>query len=134
MKNKIFLIDNDTVVNNYNESLIINKLGSDTNIKKIADPFEAVDYFQQEKSVQNQDTTIHLFLDVNFPKTCCFEFMESLENLGLDDHYDFRVYLLTTNNSTIVHEKKHVFPIVKNYIRKPLTKEKLDKLNVGVTK
>lgn len=125
MKNTIFLIDKDSAVNDYNEHLLKGKIDCNSEIIKINEPIQAINFFIDQKKIENQDTTIHLFLGLHFPDMCGFEFMETIEELDLDSHYDFRVYLLTADNSAYVHEKIHVFPMVQQHIQKPLTLEKI---------
>ncbi len=69
-----------------------------------------------------------IFLDIDMPLMDGWEFLKKLNNFPPFIIYDCRVFILTSSINPHDIAKANHFPIVKDFISKPLTVEKLNTL------
>ena len=67
-----------------------------------------------------------ILLDINMPVLDGWQFLEKLETLPYKDH--FNVFIMTSSIDANDIEKSKLFSTVKDFISKPINKEKLDRL------
>ncbi|TGD58840.1 response regulator [Flavobacterium humi] len=67
-----------------------------------------------------------ILLDINMPVLDGWQFLEKLEAMPNKDH--FNVFIMTSSIDANDIEKSKLFSTVKDFISKPINKEKLDRL------
>ena len=78
--------------------------------------------------LQNKDPNKHfmLLLDINMPVMNGWEFMDEISNYELIN--DIKVIILTSSADNTDFEKSKTYPKIVNFIQKPLTREKIEKI------
>lgn len=112
----IMLIDDDRVFNNIT-TMILRKLNPQLNILSYT---HAANALETLKSTNLPDA---VFLDINMPDMNGWEFLSSLETLGIN----VPVYMLTSSIDPEDIKRAKTYGLVKGYFTKPLTKSVLTK-------
>jgi len=87
----------------------------------------ALDALDDLKSKHNSNAKIpdFLFVDINMPYMSGWEMMDKL----LEDEYAFiqkcKIFIISSSNLDSDIQKIHQYPFIKDYIQKPVNKEKL---------
>ncbi|MDN3594770.1 response regulator [Zunongwangia endophytica] len=112
----IILVDDQPIANFITKKLLQNA-GYIENIKDFTDAFIAL---EEVKQVQNSI----ILLDLNMPGMSGWEFMDAMQNLGLEN----RVIILSSSTSEIDIARAKEYPYVMDYVVKPLNKTKFIKM------
>ncbi len=125
---QILLVDDDPIVNFYNEDLI-----TSLNICNQVLCFEngklAIDYLSSgNNSLANNELKCLLLLDINMPVMNGFEFLETYDTLPKENRVDIIICMLTTSLNKRDEERAQAFPYVSDYVSKPLNKEKMEEI------
>ena len=118
----VLLIDDDPA-SNYIAQLLLRKSGAVKEITVAANGQEALEYIEQRCNGKGYPDLI--LLDINMPKMDGFEFMEHFQQLPCAA--SIRVVVLSSSVSTRDQQTATEYHI-KDFINKPLTKEKLAQL------
>lgn len=123
MKPIIFCIEDDYVTNIYNE-IVFSKIEGVKEVRVFGDSIKAL--FEIKAAEQKPHI---IFLDINMPKMNGWEVVKNIE----ESPYDFLanpyyVFMLTTSLSQVDRKKSDESPLVKGFIEKPLTKEKIQEI------
>lgn len=118
---KVILLDDNEITQFYNKDVVLD----------VFDNIEIHSFIDSDEFLNNIENIISdkklclLLLDLNMPKSTGFEILEHLdENLeGLTDN--LYVIILTSSNLKADFERSSRFASVINYIKKPLTVDKL---------
>ena len=123
---KIILIDDDPIVNFYNEDLL-SGMQISTEILVFERAEEALLYLKEETAPSEKVKSL-IFLDINMPGMNGFEFLRAYKSLDEINKVDIVVCMLTT--SLNAHDKERVtsLEIVSSYISKPLDEQKVEDL------
>jgi CheY-like chemotaxis protein len=121
----VLLIDDDPA-SNYIAQLLLRKSGAVEEITVAANGQEALDYIVQQ--CNGNDYPNLILLDINMPQMDGFEFMEQFQQLPIAA--SIRVAVLSSSVSTKDLKTASDYKI-KDFINKPLTKEKLAQLIKG---
>lgn len=125
--NSVILIDDDRIFNLINEQTIHS---SNFAIRVKAYTNAEVSLKELNDILQNnpEDFPEVIFLDINMPVMDGWQFLEKYKQLPADKIKNCKVYILTSSIDPNDMEKSRTYASVKDFITKPLTVEKLNKL------
>ncbi|MBW2960398.1 response regulator [Mesonia aestuariivivens] len=116
---EICIVDDDKVYQLLTKKLI-QRIDENISIKTFFNGEDAYKYFSENQSRSNV-----LLLDINMPKMNGWEFLEHLEQDGIENA---NIYLATSSIAYSDLEKAKQYNSLKGYLIKPITKEKLLKI------
>ncbi|WP_416866721.1 MAG: response regulator [Imperialibacter sp.] len=119
---RIFLIDDDEIF------LMI----STVNLKTVCSDVEILTATNgQEGLLQlNSAQPNVILLDVNMPVMGGWEFLEKLSGAGIGVNLDFPIYITTSSVDPEDKRRAQLHPLVKGFIEKPLTAEKIREMEI----
>ena len=125
---KVFLIDDDVVVNKVNKYLI-ESTGIFDLIESKTAPQEAIEYIN-DLLVNNQKIPGLIIVDISMPEIDGFEFIDLLDELFEEKGFEeMPVFLiLSSSNFKRDFEQFDKTPAVKKFLSKPLQKEEFEKV------
>lgn len=118
---EILLIDDDPIINIINTTLI-KRLFPDAVIKPFLNGLEAIKFLQTEEQKKNYT----IFLDINMPVMNGWEFLDALDEMETANH--ITLYILSSSIDKADKDKAAYYPLVKQFISKPLKKEVVEEL------
>lgn len=123
----IMIIDDDPI-NNIIARHTIRHFDSSIVIDDYSDPERALKFLEDQSKNRIQKLPDLIFLDLNMPLVDGWAFLESYKNLLPFFNKDIELYLLTSSNSQTDIKRAKTFPVVSNYISKPLNINSLEKI------
>ena len=121
---KVILIDDDVVDHKLCERLV-RRSGMVETFLGFLSAEEALGYL----ATQDMPATDAIFLDINMPRMNGFEFLEAAtERLG-ENFARMVVFMLTTSLNPVDMARAQSYPVVKEYVSKPLALEDLERLS-----
>jgi CitB family two-component system response regulator MalR len=117
--NKIFLLDDDPIVNVINEQLF-RKYNASKQYIICRTSQEAIDYINKTEPLPEI-----VIIDLNIPLTNGFSFLDRFYDKFLDK---LSVYILTSSVNPEDYNKAMSYPFVKGYLKKPLSREIVQKI------
>jgi len=129
-KNCILLVDDSLSTNFYHQKLI-EKTGITSEIHKVHDGLEALNYINKKGKYKDKDCPKPniIFLDINMPKMDGFEFLEHYAKFPKKKRVEMIVVFLTTSNWNKDRIKAMETDLVFDFIEKPLKTEDLIRIN-----
>lgn len=125
---KRYVIIDDDKANNMLCKMICKKVFGEVDTISFDIPEEGLNFISDQYSDNTKITPTVLFLDINMPGLTGWEFMEKYKSFNKSIQEQFTIYMLS---SSVDHKDKDLArsnPLVKGYISKPLTREKLKEL------
>lgn len=122
----VILIDDDAITNMINTKII--KMNFSFDVHDYADAQRALDNLKQCIEATPEKLPDIIFLDINMPIMDGWEFLEEFQKLPGIVHEKSRIFMLTSSIDVEDIEKARAYPVVSDFISKPLTPEKLRKL------
>lgn len=125
---KILIIDDDPTTG-FLYSRLINKFGVSQEVELANGGEEALQLIEDHIKSQNEDKIPQLiFVDLNMPFMDGFEFLDAYQRLEFKNKDSVVISVLTS--SYLPQDVKRVkeFPVVNDYMVKPLTEEKVMEL------
>ena len=117
MNLKVLLIDDDEVVLFMHDLMII-KSELSTNTIAFKSAIAALEFLNQ----QNKDDEHYLiFLDIHMPFMNGWKFLDTIQESSLQDRVS--VVITTSSVDSAEHERARSYPIITEFIEKPLTVE-----------
>ena len=126
--NNVYLIDDDPIVNVISKRTI-EKAGF---AKKICIHQDASSGFKELRKLSANNLEEFpevIFLDINMPDMNGWEFLDEFNNFSDEVKEKCKIFMLTSSIDPSDIKKSRSYTTVKDFITKPLTKEKLAKLN-----
>lgn len=129
---KVLIIDDDPIHNMVSSKIIENaKFANETH--KLLSGKKGLEYFQAIKENNFEDMPELLFLDINMPLMNGWEFLSEFEKMLEGSGKKISIYILTSSISHLDIKKAEESEIVKDFITKPLSVEKLNKIKNEVS-
>jgi len=124
MKRHILIIDDDPI------SIVILKKNLELVevTKKITTFNNGKDALNYLKKEYQEDERYTIFLDINMPEMNGWEFLKKTETFLIPKNTT--IYLLTSSINKLDKEKATLFPIIKQYLSKPISKEILKEIKI----
>jgi len=123
----IFLIDDDPIVNIISKK-IIEKTEFAEKIEIFTNAGNALKELEEKFKNDINDLPQIVFLDINMPGKNGWDFLDEFEKMCDEIKKNRKVYMLTSSIDPSDVKKSQSYETVKDFIVKPLTKEKLSKL------
>ncbi|MCC5921917.1 MAG: response regulator [Cyclobacteriaceae bacterium] len=117
MSLELILVDDDPLNNKIN-SLIIHRVNPQIEVRSFYDPQKAIEVIMGEKL----NSSKLLFLDLNMPVLDGWGFLEQLQQ----NNIPLNTVILTSSVDKRDQMRAEKYDLVKGFILKPLTKEKLE--------
>lgn len=127
--NVILLVDDDEAVNYFNKKLI-DKSELDGTIKSLYNGAEAIREVMTLNNTLDNDDLVVVFLDINMPILNGWGFLENFNTIKYALNFKTEIYLLTSSVNPDEKKKAEENSLVKQYISKPLTVEKLNEIKL----
>ena len=127
--NCVLLVDDRPTTNFFNKK-IISLCGNVKHVEETQNGKEALDYILKEgKYTQKEIPKPNIiFLDVNMPVMDGFEFIEKISEYDKEITQETLIVLLTTSNWNKDKNKALKEELIYDFLEKPLTKEKFNKI------
>jgi len=123
----IFLIDDDPIVNIISKK-IIEKAEFAEKIEIYTNACNALKELEEKFQNDKNNLPQIVFLDINMPGKNGWDFLDEFERMCEDIKKNCKVFMLTSSIDPNDVKKSQSYETVKDFIIKPLTKEKLRKL------
>jgi CheY-like chemotaxis protein len=128
-RNVILLVDDDEAVNYFNKKLI-DKSELDGTIMSLYNGAEAIREVMTLNNTLSDDDLVVVFLDINMPILNGWGFLENFNTIKYALNFKTEIYLLTSSVNPDEKKKAEENSLVKQYISKPLTVEKLNEIKL----
>jgi CheY-like chemotaxis protein len=127
--NVILLVDDDEAVNYFNKKLI-DKSELEGTIMSLYNGAEAIREVMTLNNILDDDDLVVVFLDINMPILNGWGFLENFNTIKYALNFKTEIYLLTSSVNPDEKKKAEENSLVKQYISKPLTVEKLNEIKL----
>lgn len=122
-----YIVIDDDRTNNLICNLVISKFDKDAIIELCTEPEKALAYIKKIYSHDNCFRPTIIFLDINMPKMSGFEFLDEFLKFDAAIRECFNIYMLSSSTEDFQSKSKK-YPIVKDFLSKPLTINHLKKI------
>ncbi len=123
----IYLIDDDAIVNIISKKTF-EKSGIDAKLNVHQNAIKALEELKILSEIDMNNFPEMIFLDINMPEMNGWEFLDGFENFTAEVKKNCSVYMLTSSIDPSDIKRSYTYKTVKDFISKPLTKDKLKKL------
>lgn len=123
---RYLLIDDDDIISVIHP-IIINRVDLNADIELMREGTEALDYLRKLKE-EGQAAPDIIFLDINMPLMNGFEFLSSLNDEEKTFLKNTKIIMLSSTIDPRDTEKAKNFPLITDFITKPLSVEYLGRL------
>jgi CheY-like chemotaxis protein len=117
--NRYLLIDDDEVITMIHPA-IIRRVDKDCQIDISKQSYEALDFLNKQLAEGNNPPDF-IFLDINMPMMNGFQFLDKLSDQLIEFLRNSQVVMLSSSVDPRDIEKAKHYPIVKDFISKPLS-------------
>lgn len=122
--NNILLIDDDTV-NNFIVINTLNKLEITENVDSVLNGLEGIEYLKSKISSNKELIPSVIFLDINMPIMDGWEFLQEFELLPEEVKNQCSIYMVSSSVYEDDISKSKQYKSVKDFISKPLMRDKI---------
>lgn len=117
------LIDDDSIFN-FIHAKVIRQFDATADIADFSSSAAALAYIKERFCNEKAEHTI-VFLDINMPEMNGFELLDTLKELPGNFENKMTIYIITSSLNEKDVQKSKEYPVLKGYIGKPLTFERL---------
>ncbi len=123
----ILLVDDDEI-NNFISIKLIKKALINTDISACLNGKHGIDYLLDLQRNEPGKLPDYILLDINMPIMNGWEFLDEYKRLDLDPSNKCKVYIISSSVFSNDINKARSYPVVKDFISKPLNVEKIKDL------
>jgi len=123
----ILLVDDDEI-NNFISIKLIKKALEYTEITACLDGSYAIKKLLDLQAKDPHSLPDYILLDINMPIMNGWEFLEDFKRLAIDPLGKSKIYIISSSVFSNDINKAKSYPLVKNFISKPLNVEKIKEL------
>jgi CheY-like chemotaxis protein len=120
----ILLVDDDEI-NNFISVKLIKKTLLNTDIKTCLNGKFAIDELVEIQHNNPEELPDYILLDINMPIMNGWEFLDEYKRLGIDPEGKSKIYIISSSVFNNDINKAKSYPLVKDFISKPLSVEKI---------
>jgi len=124
--NCILLVDDDLPTNFINER-ILRKMDCTERIIAVQGGFDALEYLKSTVEEKHPQPDL-IFLDINMPGMNGWEFLESYENLEINQKSKAIIVMLTTSLNPDEKDKAGQIPQISGFLNKPLFADRVKEI------
>ncbi|MEO8887204.1 MAG: response regulator [Mucilaginibacter sp.] len=126
----ILLIDDDEI-NNFISIKLIKKALADAEISACLNGKLAIEELTETQKSNPEKLPDFILLDINMPIMNGWEFLEEYKNLNIDPSGKSKIFIISSSVFSNDISKARSYPLVKNFISKPLSVEKIREMLEG---
>jgi CheY-like chemotaxis protein len=108
--------------------MVITKASFSNEITTAKNGEEAIKYFDSLKTTDTNNKPQLIFLDLNMPVMDGWEFLDSFKTESYSQFHDTKVIILSSTINPEDLEKSKKYPMVIDFLSKPISKEMLEYL------
>ncbi|WP_183567238.1 response regulator [Mucilaginibacter sp. SP1R1] len=123
----VLLIDDDEI-NNFISIKLIKKALLNTEIMACVNGKFAIDQLSEIQRKDPDKMPDYILLDINMPIMNGWEFLEEFKRLNIDPAGKSQIYIISSSVFSNDINKAKSYPLVKDFISKPLNVEKIKEL------
>jgi len=112
--------------------MVITKASFSNEIATAKNGEEALKYFDNLKTNPSINKPQLIFLDLNMPVMNGWEFLESFITVEYSDYHDTKIIILSSTIDPQDLEKSKKYPMVIDFLSKPISKEMLEFLKAKI--
>ena len=121
---RILLVDDDEI-NNFISVKLIKKTLINTEIKTCLNGKFAIDELANIQEDKPDELPDYILLDINMPIMNGWEFLEEYERLNIDPQGKTQIFIISSSVFNNDINKAKSYPLVKDFISKPLSIDKI---------
>jgi len=121
---RILLVDDDEI-NNFISVKLIKKTLINTEIKTCLNGKFAIDELANIQEDKPDELPDYILLDINMPIMNGWEFLEEYERLNIDPQGKTKIFIISSSVFNNDINKAKSYPLVKDFISKPLSIDKI---------
>lgn len=125
MLDKILCVDDDPITLMLCK-MVINKASFSNEITTAKNGEEAIKYFDTLKTTDSNNKPQLIFLDLNMPVMDGWEFLDTFNTAAYSEFHDTKVIILSSTIDPEDLEKSRKYPMVIDFLSKPISKEMLE--------
>ena len=122
---KRFLVVDDDRSNNLICKCCLKRYSAETEIIAFLEPEVALQYIRDNYSDAHPQTPTVIFLDINMPVLTGWDFLKIFSDLPPSLKDQFSIFMLTSSIDERDHKKAELDPLVKGFIKKPLSTQSI---------
>jgi CheY-like chemotaxis protein len=126
----ILLVDDDEI-NNFISIKLIKKAIADANITACLNGRFAIDELSRIQKTDPAKLPDFILLDINMPIMNGWEFLDEYKRLHIDPAGKSKIYIISSSVFSNDISKARSYPLVKNFVSKPLSVEKIKEMLTG---
>jgi len=126
----ILLVDDDEI-NNFISIKLIKKAISNANITACLNGRFAIDELTRIQKADPEALPDFILLDINMPIMNGWEFLDEYKRLNIDPTGKSKIYIISSSVFSNDISKARSYPLVKNFVSKPLSVEKIVEMLTG---
>jgi len=126
----ILLVDDDEI-NNFISIKLIKKAIADANITACLNGRFAIDELSRIQKANPANLPDFILLDINMPIMNGWEFLDEYKRLHIDPAGKSKIYIISSSVFSNDISKARSYPLVKNFVSKPLSVEKIKEMLTG---